>query len=317
VEDNVITMAAPLYGVGNLVWLDANDNGRFDTGEGVSGVTVQLLNTSNTVVATTTTDTLGIYRLTTTTAGTYYLKIPASEFASGKPLNGKFSVLGNGGDNTRDDNFDDNGIDDAAPATNGIKTANFTLALGSEPVGAVESGQDAGWDDGLSGRPVDSNCDLTKDFAFTACSQVNVLTNGSFETANPSSLTFTNRFPNPTTGSIISYNSYGAWMDKILNWGVDSGAYVTDATHATDGNRFLYTSNANVCIAQTVNVDALVGPHQPKNFGVLIGTKCQHSAVCRSAVCRKLLRCILGRSQSDQGTIGKVAWTKQRHDVRQ
>lgn len=52
---------------------------------------------------------------------------PASEFASGKPLFGKYSRVGNGPDNGKDDDWDENGVDDAAPATNGIRSPNFTL----------------------------------------------------------------------------------------------------------------------------------------------------------------------------------------------
>lgn len=69
--------AAPTLGVGNLVWTDSNDNGRFDAGEGVSGAVVQLLDASNTVITSTTTDATGLYQLTTTVPGTYYARIPS------------------------------------------------------------------------------------------------------------------------------------------------------------------------------------------------------------------------------------------------
>ncbi len=59
VEDYAINVIGATA-VGNLVWADANDNGRFDAGEGVPGVLVQLLNTSNVVVAVTTTDAAGL-----------------------------------------------------------------------------------------------------------------------------------------------------------------------------------------------------------------------------------------------------------------
>src|SRR5262249_32213501 len=48
--------------VGDRVWLDTNGNGAQDAGEaGINGVTVQLLNSSGTVIATTTTSGDGNY----------------------------------------------------------------------------------------------------------------------------------------------------------------------------------------------------------------------------------------------------------------
>jgi hypothetical protein len=62
--------------VGDRVWLDANGNGTQDAGEpGINGVTVQLLNSSNTVVATTTTSGDGNYTFSNLAAGTYTVKV--------------------------------------------------------------------------------------------------------------------------------------------------------------------------------------------------------------------------------------------------
>ncbi|WP_062209017.1 SdrD B-like domain-containing protein [Demequina oxidasica] len=59
--------SAPLE-VGNLVWRDLNGNGIQDPSEaGISGVTVQLVNSSNAVVGTAITDGAGAYRFTTDT----------------------------------------------------------------------------------------------------------------------------------------------------------------------------------------------------------------------------------------------------------
>ncbi|HEX4497346.1 MAG TPA: SdrD B-like domain-containing protein, partial [Thermoanaerobaculia bacterium] len=62
--------------VGDRVWLDANGNGTQDAGEaGINGVTVQLLNSGNTVVATTTTSGDGNYTFNNLAAGTYTVKV--------------------------------------------------------------------------------------------------------------------------------------------------------------------------------------------------------------------------------------------------
>src|SRR5581483_3685066 len=57
--------------VGDRVWLDTNGNGIQDAGEtGINGVTVQLLNSSGTVIATTTTAGDGNYTFSNLAAGT-------------------------------------------------------------------------------------------------------------------------------------------------------------------------------------------------------------------------------------------------------
>lgn len=61
-----------VYSVGDLVWLDADSDGVKDPAEvGIEGVTVQLTDTNGTVLATTTTDTNGIYSFDNLADGTY------------------------------------------------------------------------------------------------------------------------------------------------------------------------------------------------------------------------------------------------------
>ena len=65
--------------IGNRLWKDANANGLQDSGEaGLNGVTVQLLNSSGTVIATTTTSSDGNYTFSSLVAGTYTVKIVTS-----------------------------------------------------------------------------------------------------------------------------------------------------------------------------------------------------------------------------------------------
>ncbi len=74
----------PGYAIGDRIWKDTDGDGVQDSGEtGISGVTVQLLNSSNTVIATDTTDSNGIYGFSDIAAGTYTVKVVSSTLPSG------------------------------------------------------------------------------------------------------------------------------------------------------------------------------------------------------------------------------------------
>src|SRR5206468_1242348 len=65
--------------IGDRVWKDANANGLQDSSEvGINGVTVQLLNSGGTVIATTTTSGNGNYSFGGLFAGTYTVKVVTS-----------------------------------------------------------------------------------------------------------------------------------------------------------------------------------------------------------------------------------------------
>jgi hypothetical protein len=115
----------PLFIVGDRVFKDSNSNNVYDPGEGIDGVTVQLLNSSNTVLSTQTTANGGRYLFNgLNNASTYYVRVASSNFSGAGALTGFISVTGNGSDNGVDN--DDNGVDDAATATNGIKSTLIT-----------------------------------------------------------------------------------------------------------------------------------------------------------------------------------------------
>jgi hypothetical protein len=62
--------------IGNFVWNDLNGNGHQDVNEpGVPGVSLQLLNSSNAVIASTVSDSKGFYQFTNLSAGTYKIKM--------------------------------------------------------------------------------------------------------------------------------------------------------------------------------------------------------------------------------------------------
>ena len=85
--------------LGDKVWNDRDADGIQDAGEpGISGITVELLNGSGTPIASTVTDSSGLYSFTTLDPGTYYVRFtnPSGNY--------KFSLPGIGSDRTIDSN---------------------------------------------------------------------------------------------------------------------------------------------------------------------------------------------------------------------
>jgi hypothetical protein len=72
IDAGLITQPNNKASIGDRVWHDVNRNGVQDAGEpGIAGVTVQLFNSSNTLIATTTTDAFGNYIFTDLNPGDY------------------------------------------------------------------------------------------------------------------------------------------------------------------------------------------------------------------------------------------------------
>jgi hypothetical protein len=100
------------------------------------------------LLATTTTNSNGLYLFPGLRPGDYIVEIPASNFQGNGPL---ASYLSSGGSVDPDDNTDsdDNGIDSDDPAATGIRSNPITLTLRGEPSGG-------------------GNANLTVDFGFEA-----------------------------------------------------------------------------------------------------------------------------------------------------
>ncbi len=152
--------------VGNVVYRDANGNGRFDPGEGVPNVEVEIFSAgtdpaTGSPVQSAFTGGGGKYVFFFLNDGNYFVHVPAEEFQLGGDLEGLLSIAGALGAGA-DDDVGEDGVDDATPALNGISTADFVVATGESPIFATgESGFDAEWDDFD-----DANTDLTIDFGF-------------------------------------------------------------------------------------------------------------------------------------------------------
>ncbi len=156
---------AQLVALGNVVWLDTGagahtNNGLFDSDEsGVPGVTVQLFRAGATgPVLTTTTDASGYYTFDLLIPGTYTVYLPAKNFQAGGPLVGYVSSVGNGTDESTDQDGDENGVDAPALATTGISSTVYILQPGTEITGENQSN--------YHGYLDDANVNFTADFGF-------------------------------------------------------------------------------------------------------------------------------------------------------
>ncbi|MCB0096469.1 MAG: hypothetical protein KDE46_12140, partial [Caldilineaceae bacterium] len=149
--------------IGNLVWIDPNDNGIFepDLGEaGLSGVTVDLYAgdpLSGTLLLSTQTDPDGHYLFDDLPGGAYSVCIPNTEFGSGSLLIGATSSAPEGGDSARDDNVDENGQNTFSAA--GICSTLLDARPNSEPSGEPDQALYTGAHD-------DDNVNMTVDFGF-------------------------------------------------------------------------------------------------------------------------------------------------------
>ena len=180
--------------LGNLVFLDNNANGLFDAGDvGVTNVAVELwsagadgiagtaddaevlvgpdgvLGTADDAAGGTVTSNGGSYLFTELSNGVYFVRIPASEFQAGGPLEGLRSSFGWSNDDL-DDDVGENGIDTFQPDADGVVSPLVTLSVGTEP---SESGYDGTADDTVPG---DASGNLTVDFGFIPeCSEYRML----------------------------------------------------------------------------------------------------------------------------------------------
>jgi protocatechuate 3,4-dioxygenase beta subunit len=155
--------------VGNLVFIDANYNGRAEAGEGVAGVEIKLFKSGDSPIfdnaeATTVTDANGHYHFANLTPGSYFLYVPYEMFLNGALLYQYASVFGS---QQFDDDLGEDGLDESRPDINGISTAVFTLVANGCPAGTGENGLNGSSDDAA-----DASTDLTRDLGFVARVQI-------------------------------------------------------------------------------------------------------------------------------------------------
>lgn len=152
-----------LVAIGNVVFRDLNNNGRFESGEiGINGVQVALFAAgvdplSSAPIATTTTTGGGFYLFDNLPPGQYFVYVLAGNFQGTGALASYLSSTGNGTSDSSDDNLDENGIDGPDLATNGVRSIVYDLQPNSEPTGETGAGAYGGVLD-------DNNVNLTADF---------------------------------------------------------------------------------------------------------------------------------------------------------
>ncbi|MES2595906.1 MAG: SdrD B-like domain-containing protein [Verrucomicrobiota bacterium] len=153
--------------VGNLIYIDRNNDGRPDAGEGANEVTVQLFHQGDSPAFSEPTRSAvtadgGRYLFSGLEPGSYFVHVPASQFQSGGRLYHAYSIAGHGADVPVDDDADENGLDAPSPSTTGVSTDPISLAYYTEPAeGTGESGSGADTDD-----DDDLNGDMTIDLGF-------------------------------------------------------------------------------------------------------------------------------------------------------
>jgi hypothetical protein len=156
---------AQTHSLGNYIWIDANNDGLVTTGEVAvpNGVVVELLAADGTPTGQTTQTTNGFYLFSGLTAGSYRVRLAASNFQVGGLLASYTSSTGVGQEANPDANGDqnDNGLDSGVPATDGIVSAVITLGS-DEPTGESPTANGTPGSDGAG--TADANSNLTVDF---------------------------------------------------------------------------------------------------------------------------------------------------------
>jgi 5-hydroxyisourate hydrolase-like protein (transthyretin family)/protocatechuate 3,4-dioxygenase beta subunit len=221
--------------IGNLIYNDINLNGNFNVGEGVDGVIVKLfiagqdpLTGVPLLIDTTTGG--GLYLFENLNPASYFVFIPPSEFATGEPLNGLLSIVGDGGDVFVDDDNDENGIDSSTPETSGISSSIIVLDMDTEPTNASgETGTSNTMDDAD-----DDNGNMTVDFGFSL-----PVTCGSVGNYVWSDLNNNGSNDEPSTAGINGVT--------VELWNATTNTLVSSTTTANDGSSNPGYYNFTVC----------------------------------------------------------------------
>ncbi len=161
----VVPSPIELVAIGNLLFVDLNNNGRFEPAAGESGVASALVMLfvagadplTATPVATTTTDAAGFYLFDNLLPGQYFVHLQATNFQPGGVLVNYLSSTSNGTSDSADDTLDENGVDGVDLATNGVRGIVYDLQPNSEPT--AEAGAGA-----YGGALDDDNVNFTADF---------------------------------------------------------------------------------------------------------------------------------------------------------
>ena len=98
-QDDEDELTIDLYGIDGTVWVDVASDETERVQSGAGGVVVVVLDADGARVGGTTTDEAGRFLFDSLPVGRYRIAIPASEFGSGRPLNGYDQAVGAGSAN--------------------------------------------------------------------------------------------------------------------------------------------------------------------------------------------------------------------------
>lgn len=127
--------------LGNTVWNDANNNGLRDNGEaGLKNVALSLYDSSNNLISTTTTNSNGEFLFSNLDAGSYYIVVNASNFASNGSLYNFRSSNASGFEPPSGFGYNqDSGYENSDYLANGVRTNTITLEYEAAPLGGGNS----------------------------------------------------------------------------------------------------------------------------------------------------------------------------------
>ncbi len=163
------------YQIGNLVWLDNDNDGMSEAGEpGIANVTVQLWRDEDldgvkeTLVDEQVTDAEGHYLFTFLPIGSYGVLIP-DQSAEGEPLHNMVSSTPTSAEANNDVDNDDNGID-PGPNDSPALMSGLVELIGGEPLGETLRKDDPTPDS--ASDAIDPVSNLTVDFGFFQTSAI-------------------------------------------------------------------------------------------------------------------------------------------------
>ncbi|QAY62438.1 isopeptide-forming domain-containing fimbrial protein [Xylanimonas allomyrinae] len=176
---NQTTVRVLGFSLGDLVWIETDDDGVYTPGVDLpapAGVVVEVYDGDDTLVATSTTDENGRWVVDDLPQGSYYVRIPASQFAAGGPLAGLRAYP----DPEEDPNGDlneqqgHNGVADSGPGATPYSVVTAPITLSAAVDGDTITGKEPLGDNTASMRfsalTTDDFTNLTLDIALFAAS---------------------------------------------------------------------------------------------------------------------------------------------------